>query len=188
MKIVDIDRFTVMAYEFLKEGMKYREQHEAAWRLLEDVLLDCYDIRLSGKNILEGEHGKPYFEDDCVCFNVTHTKGLAACIVCGNSSVGVDAEMIQNAREKTIRKFMTPGERAHFETLLEPERSEYFFRIWTLKEALAKAYGTGIGENFSKPEFKPSDRPTCTDTAFWYYQWKVRSGEREYIISAALEK
>lgn len=188
MKIIDIDQFTVMAYEFLDDGMIYKEQHDAAWRLLEDVLSDCYDIRLSDKNILEGKRGKPYFEDNCVRFNITHTKGLAACIICGNSEVGIDAEMIRDAREKVIKKFMTDGEMGYFEKLREPERSEYFFQIWTLKEALVKAYGTGIGENFSKPEFVPSKRPTCTDNAFWYYQWKVKKEEKEFIISAALEK
>lgn len=188
MKIVDIDRFTVMAYEFLEEGMIRSEQHNTAWELLEAVLAECYDIRISDKRVLENEHGKPYFEDCCVSFNITHTNGLAACIICANSEVGIDAEGIRAARQKVIRKFMTETEKAHFERLSEAERPEYFFRIWTLKEAHSKVMGTGIGKDFSKPEFVPSDRPVCTDNRFWYYQWKVRNKEQDFIISAALEK
>lgn len=188
MKIVDIDRFTVLAYEFPEEGMIYQEQHKAAWQLLSDVLWDCYDIRLEEKEILEEEKGKPYFADHCVEFNVTHTKGLIACVICGNSRVGVDGEKIRDGVEKTARKFMTKQEMAHFEALTGEEKKEYFFRIWTLKEALGKAYGCGIGADFSKPEFTLSEPPACTDNRFWYHQWKVSNEGNDYIISVAMEK
>lgn len=188
MKIIDIDSYSVAAYEFLEAELTHKEQHEAAIDLLKSVLSDCYDICYEDKLMLEEKHGKPYFADHCAEFNITHTRGLAACIVCGNSRVGIDAELIREGREGTVRKFMTENEKQQYLQFAPEERKEYFFRIWTLKEAVAKAYGTGIGENFFRPEFTLSDPPVCTDDGFWFYQWKVTSGDGDYIISAALEK
>lgn len=188
MEIIDIDKFSVAAYEFTDAGFTHKEQHEAASELLKNVLYDCYGICYDNRKILEGKHGKPYFEDRCVNYNITHAKGIAACIICGNSEVGIDAEPIRPGREKTIKKFMTKNEMALYESLAAGDKDEYMFRIWTLKEAIAKAYGTGIDENFSKPEFILGDNPMSTDNTFWYHQWKVSDGDRDYIISAALEK
>lgn len=188
MKIVDIDRFTVLAYEFVDEEMIYPEQHKVAWQLLQDVLFDCYDIRIEEKELLEGEKGKPYFADHCVEFNITHTKGLIACVICGNSNVGVDAEKVRDGAEKAAKKVMSENERKHYNSLSCTEQREYFFRIWTLKEALGKAYGSGISNEFSKPEFVLSDTISCTDNRFWYHQWTVSNEEKEYIISVAMEK
>lgn len=188
MEIIDIDRFTVVAYEFTDPDLICREQHEAAVKLLKNVLYDCYGIRYEEKTLLEGKHGKPYFEDKSVCFNITHTKGLVACMICGNSETGIDAEPVRSGREKTVRKFMTQKEREHFEALQEPEKTEYLFRIWTLKEALAKAYGTGIDADFAKPEFEVGQSVSGSDNGFWYYQWKLSDRGQDYILSAALEK
>lgn len=188
MKIIEIDDYSVAAYEFLEQGMTREKQHEAAVTLLKNLLADCYGIRYEDKMLLKGEHGKPYFADHCAEFNVTHTKGLAACIICGNSRVGIDAELVREGRESTIRRFMTEKEKRQYEQLALEERKKYFFQIWTLKEAVAKAYGTGIGGNFAKPEFTLSKPPVSTEDGFWYYQWEVASGDERYIISAALEK
>lgn len=188
MKIIDIDKFSAAAYEFTDAGLSHKEQHEAAVELLKNLLYDFYGICYDDKKVLEGKHGKPYFEDGCVSYSITHAKGIVACIICGNSETGIDAELIRHGREKTIKKFMTKNEMSIYESLDADEKDEYMFRIWTLKEAVAKAYGTGIDGNFSKPEFVPGDNPISTDNTFWYYQWKVSGGERDYIISAALEK
>lgn len=188
MKIVDIDQFTVLAYEFVEEGMLYTEQHKAAWQLFQDVLLDCYDIHLEEKEVLEGEKGKPYFADHCVEFNITHTKGLVACVICGNSQVGVDAEKIRDGVEKAAKKVMTENEMKHYNLLACAAQREYFFKIWALKEALGKAYGCGINNDFAKPEFILADTIACTDYRFWYYQWSISNEKNEYIISVAVEK
>jgi len=39
---------------------------------------------------------------------------------------------------------MSEPEQARYSRLAEPERAEFFFRIWTAKEAWLKAKGTGF--------------------------------------------
>jgi 4'-phosphopantetheinyl transferase len=79
-------------------------------------------------------------------FNLTHTRDFAACAVLFGAPIGVDAEDTRrpiDSAEMAARWFAAP-ERRLLEQLREARRSEMFFRIWTLKEAIVKATGHGL--------------------------------------------
>lgn len=188
MKIIDIDDSTVLAYEFTDKNMLPNEQHQAAYRLLDVLLDECYGLDLSKLEITENSHGKPCFKEGVAEFNITHTKGLVSCIICGNGMCGVDAELIKDVRENTYKRFMTDEEAKVYEKLDGSLKNEYFFKIWTLKEARVKAYGTGIDSEFKNAGFIPGEQVSSTDWNFWYYQWQLQNGDDSYVISAAVEK
>jgi 4'-phosphopantetheinyl transferase len=79
-------------------------------------------------------------------FNLTHTRGFAACAVTTGVRVGIDAEDIrrQLAIAEIAARWYAPGERRLLARLPERQRGELFFRIWTLKEAILKAAGCGL--------------------------------------------
>jgi 4'-phosphopantetheinyl transferase len=100
---------------------------------------------------IRGPHGRPELampqaSRPVPSFNLTHTRGFAACALTDAPSVGIDAE---DTRRKVdiaafSRRWFAPSECQWLEQLPEAGRADAFFRIWTLKEAIAKATGHGL--------------------------------------------
>jgi 4'-phosphopantetheinyl transferase len=90
-----------------------------------------------------------------VRFNLSHTKGLAACVVNLSGDCGVDVERIF-ARHNPIGVAKRMFSAAEYEQMLQlhgHEQLEYFFTRWTLREAYVKARGIGISFPVHKLNF-----------------------------------
>lgn len=87
-------------------------------------------------------------------FSLTHARGIAACAVTDDVDVGVDAESIDRDAdvERLAARVLSPGEQRAFARLEGHARRERFFELWTLREALAKATGLGLGQTLGKVE------------------------------------
>lgn len=95
------------------------------------------------------EHGKPFLDpeegDPPLRFNLTHAAGLAACVVCRGTEVGVDTEHLGRVTAPGLAgRFFAPAEQAQLVGLDGGERRRAFFDIWTLKESYVKARGIGV--------------------------------------------
>ena len=75
--------------------------------------------------------------------SLTHSGDWVGCAA-HDQAVGIDVERVEAADEGMARTFMSGPELARYSRLAEPERTEFFFRIWTAKEAWLKAKGTGF--------------------------------------------
>jgi 4'-phosphopantetheinyl transferase len=94
-----------------------------------------------GRPELTPRDGRPVLS-----FNLTHTGDFAACAILYGAPIGIDAEDIRrpiNVAEMAARWF-APAERRLLGRLSETNRTEMFFRIWTLKEAILKTTGHGL--------------------------------------------
>jgi 4'-phosphopantetheinyl transferase len=95
-----------------------------------------------------GPRGKPMLQDGSqICFNMTHSGGLAlyACTV--NCEIGVDVEELRDVPdlEKVASHYFSKAEAAELLSIgSEIPRREAFFRCWTRKEAYIKAIGEGL--------------------------------------------
>jgi 4'-phosphopantetheinyl transferase len=95
--------------------------------------------------------------------------------------------------ESLSRRILAPSERAHIAALPDRERHCGFFRLWTLKEAYAKARGLGVSLRFNQLPFEYHEDgirleidSTLDDGGQWYFeQWQPRSG---YILSLAVRR
>jgi 4'-phosphopantetheinyl transferase len=96
------------------------------------------------------DYGKPYLSAELnpgqICFNQTHSRGLAVYAVTRSRKVGIDVEyMNQNIEgEKIAKKFFSPRENAMLRSVPEKNKKEAFFNCWTRKEAYVKARGEGL--------------------------------------------
>lgn len=87
----------------------------------------------------KGVHGKPGLTDAPFRFNLSHTSG-AVVYYFGPYAAGIDVEEIQSARRfaELERTQLHPEE----QQLCESDQD--FFTLWTRKEAVLKADGSGI--------------------------------------------
>lgn len=93
--------------------------------------------------IQTGEKGKPYIDGFCH-FSVSHTADRWAVLICGREC-GLDMQIERKADLLSIAGRVYAE--ADFAALAEePERSrqDMFFRVWTRREALAKALGGSV--------------------------------------------
>ena len=79
-------------------------------------------------------------------FNLTHSGDFAACAILHGAPVGIDAEDIRRPIDiaEIAARWFAGSERRLLEQLPETRRTEMFFRIWTLKEAILKTTGHGL--------------------------------------------
>ncbi len=91
-----------------------------------------------------GPFGKPEVDPGLgrpsLRFNLSHTRGMAACIVAHDMEVGVDVEALDRRNDglAIADRFFRPEEAC----LIDGPRA--FLRLWTLKESVMKATGEGF--------------------------------------------
>jgi 4'-phosphopantetheinyl transferase len=92
------------------------------------------------------EFGKPRLTDGQVHFNLSHCEERAVLAISDAAEVGIDLE-----RERPIehldlaKRYFHPNEVAAITASHdEAEQRRAFFLVWTLKEAIVKALGTGL--------------------------------------------
>ena len=134
-----------------------------------------------------GDHGRPELAGLELRFNLTHTKGLAGCIVTRGMDCGVDAEAIDRRADHELlsRKVFSETEQAAFLAAPAAERYLRFFQMWTLKEAYIKARGLGmalplreISFDLSAAEPTASFGPNVGDTGNHWRYWSGKATER----------
>ncbi len=119
----------------------------AALRISLAERLGCCCERLSFGFL---EHGKPYARlaerSADIAFNVSHSDGHGLIAITDKASVGVDVE--ERAPERDLDGIGSlvygPEERRLLGNASGPEKVQFFYRLWSMKEALIKALGTGF--------------------------------------------
>ena len=93
-----------------------------------------------------GTHGKPFLELPAgqIHFNMSHSGGLMMLVVSPDCPIGADIEKITHMTEDIACVAFTERERKDFPELNHPLRLRRLFKLWTCKEAVLKAYGTGL--------------------------------------------
>jgi len=114
-----------------------------SWLMLKERL-ENEGIRELG-DFQHNEHGKPFLQQGPY-FSISHCKeGIAVAV--DDQPIGIDIESIRRADKDLIERTMNAEEQAQIAESAEPDRA--FTRLWTQKEAIVKAQGTGI-ESFEQ--------------------------------------
>jgi 4'-phosphopantetheinyl transferase len=94
-------------------------------------------------------YGKPFLADaqaGDLCFNVSHSHGLALFAFARGRELGVDLEFMRAEviGEQIAERFFSATEVATLRALPASEQVAAFFNCWTRKEAYIKARGEGL--------------------------------------------
>lgn len=86
--------------------------------------------------------------DDSIYFNTSYTKGLTICAMSVKNWVGIDAEIIAPVNVSLFKGYFTEKEWRILQANIFD--LTLFYSFWTRKEAVLKAIGRGIYEDFNR--------------------------------------
>ncbi|MBO3461047.1 4'-phosphopantetheinyl transferase superfamily protein [Aetokthonos hydrillicola Thurmond2011] len=134
----------------------YKEQHRhrfiAGRGILRTILSRYLGIEPQQLQFCYESLGKPILAENLrqskLQFNLTHSQGLALCVVSCDRLVGIDLEYLRPISDvlNLAKRYFSPAEYSVMRSLPSHQMQEVFFRYWTCKEAYLKATGAGIAQ------------------------------------------
>ncbi len=118
-------------------------RHALSWKV--ENAIDPHDWKF-----IVGEYGKPTLETNFnkIDFNISYAGSLIAVAVSSTGKVGVDIEKYP-ATDTPVDDALSDNERRYLEGLDQAQTNLEFTKLWTLKEACAKALGYGASLSFN---------------------------------------
>ena len=152
--------------------------------LLSHVLYENYGLKLSNAEIDRNEYGKPYLRNwPDIFFNISYSINFIACSI-GRGEHGVDCEKVRSFDYYVAQRAFSKSEQQMLKN--SEDKEKFFFSIWTLKECLGKAKGTGLNYDLRKTTFVINyDSISCSDDSFNYKTFELRNG---YMLSTATKE
>jgi 4'-phosphopantetheinyl transferase len=141
---------------------RQRTEYTLSHGILRLVLSEYAPVKPEMWEFSAGRWGKPKISrpvtDPPLWFNLSHTDGFIACVAGRVPEVGVDVENTgRKISYATIAKHsFAPAECDYLRNLPTHLQRDAFFRIWTLKEAYAKATGEGLAVGLDSFHFRLS--------------------------------
>lgn len=140
IQVLLIDTNNVSLEHLLKSHYLFHHDVESLskYKVEETKKEKAASLILKNKYIVEyslNEHGKPV-SDKCF-FNISHSHGVVV-LVKDTLPVGIDIEKIRDVKPNLVDYISSFEEKKYIKS------NKNFFEIWTNKEALTKAIGTGV--------------------------------------------
>ena len=127
-----------------------RNRFVVARGLLRELLGGYLRQDPAGLEFSYGQHGKPAlagaYASSGLCFNLSHSSGLAVYAIATARNLGIDVEHIRpdSAGDNIAKRHFSAREVSDLRALPPEARADGFFRCWTRKEAYLKATGMGL--------------------------------------------
>lgn len=176
-----------------------RDRHAfaVAHALLRTTLSEQGDLPPGAWRFQTGSHGKPMLAAGTSTspwsFNLSHARGLVACVVARGAEVGLDVELATRATawRGIASRYFSAAEVAQIDRLVDGERPTRFFELWTLKEAFAKALGVGLSQALDATTFELAEPgairftlPPGVVPATWHFA--LYAPTREHRLAVAV--
>jgi 4'-phosphopantetheinyl transferase len=139
---------------FVKE--RDRREFLAAHALVRNALSFSYPFPPEAWSFTSNAFGKPEIVQKCgLEFNLAHSTRMVACVVSHGFTVGIDVEPYESAHaiSEIASDIFSPIELNQFQQLPAHDGLNRALSLWTLKEAYAKARGSGFSLPFKKFSF-----------------------------------
>ena len=146
------DLFVEKSIESLDDSARSRVAKIRSVRRLQQfavskfLLKQAIQIKLAIPITLDSlPEGKPYIPEYEIFCSISHSGNSVAVAFSTYSEIGIDVEIHRERRfDKLVKNYFHPEELKIFNALNEPDKLDWFYTHWTIKEAMAKAKGEGI--------------------------------------------
>ena len=142
-------------------------------------LLETFRLSYTLDRLCFTNSNRPYFHSD-FDFNISHSGDIVICGGLKNGRIGIDIEKIKPLDINLFENYFSSDE-WHIVKKSKNDLSS-FYRFWTRKEALAKAIGLGVLEEFSSLEVI-NDVVETNGCRFYLHELSINEG---YIASMAV--
>lgn len=138
--------------------------------ILRTLLAGYLGMQAAAVPIGYGPHRKPTLEssgaDRTLHFNLAHCNAWAAYVFGWDRAVGIDIEHVRPMPDvdDLVQRFFTAGESDLIHSLSGTEKWDTFFQIWTCKEAVLKAHGSGLATPLNEFEIAAGANGAVTIT------------------------
>lgn len=134
-------------FHFHRDKIRSTHTHSALNLLL--LFYSSGSIRHS--DIIKNNFGKPLIKDSDICFNLSHAGDYALIGFTKNNPIGVDIELVKENHEliSLAKRFFHKDEIDALTLIDSEKRTDYFYEIWTKKEAVIKAFGKGLSQDLN---------------------------------------
>jgi 4'-phosphopantetheinyl transferase len=145
----------------LVSAPRRRAQFEAGRRLLHHAAREVFG---AAKYVVEVVDERPVVTLDGApapaAVSLSHSGDVVICGLAPSGLLGVDVERIRPRKHwDGLAEFaLHPSELRRLAQLPDAARWPGFYRVWTLKEALAKALGVGLALPFNRISFSAENR------------------------------
>lgn len=193
---------------FLTAESSRESHHKRGLELLFGMLEKYGGLSVREEDILRSVSGRPYVDNECVDFSISHSCDLAVCLLwikqgkeadCplndGISDinkiyfaenekkdtirVGVDIEVINREKKRLDDIAKRYFHEREYEYIKQGDLTERFYEIWTKNESLGKMLGNGLKGVISGVDVTGNDGSLKS--------YKVKVGNREYMLSVCFE-
>lgn len=125
----------------------------ACYTLLRLILSQRLKVKPEEISYFTYGRGKPGIKNSSLSFNISHSGDAFAFAISDNAGLGVDIEKYNRELnfQAVVKRFFSDAE-SSFIFDSPDEASNLFFLLWTRKEALLKAFGTGIISDLAQVE------------------------------------
>jgi 4'-phosphopantetheinyl transferase len=149
---VDIDRYgAVLSAEERGRADQFRfdlhrRRYVARRGILRELIGSYLNCDPAGLAFAHNAYGKPAIARSDLCFNLSHSHGMALYAFCRHTEVGCDIERRDPTfvAEQIPERFFSRDEVRILRSLPLRDQTEAFFNCWTRKEAYIKAVGHGL--------------------------------------------
>ena len=130
-----------------------RETYLACHAMLRLILSERIGVNPEEVSYAAGVYNKPGLQGDSLFFNISHTKKAFAIAVSSTGALGLDIEDIDRKVDiDSVTGSYFSDKELEFTMESDSGTEERFFMLWTRKEALLKAMGTGIIDDLRQVE------------------------------------
>jgi 4'-phosphopantetheinyl transferase len=130
-----------LQHQALRKRLWIDRQLSIAGKLLLLRALQELDSPLTLSSLKYNTYQRPYF-DEGIDFNIAHSGNIVICCGVNNGQIGIDIEQVKEIDLTDYPDYFTPNEWDKINSA--PIPYEGFYDIWTRKEAVLKAIGTGF--------------------------------------------
>jgi 4'-phosphopantetheinyl transferase len=167
--------------------------------LLRELISSYLNLSQSDLKFETNETGKPYLaaglSDKGINFNISHAGNLLMIGICETVEIGIDVEKIKERENLSdvAKRFFTSRENELINSFSGEEKLKVFYRLWTLKEAYAKARGISMVSVLDGTEVCKIQPPLLKNSNFKIgsYTAGLFDFEKEYsgaIVTRSSEK